>query len=145
MKNSKTNQHAVKSPVFSNFLEYWYFVKNFTSEQRIAFFNSLSPSEKRQLEQSYDRGGWQDLFMRNSINEIIDAVKERFGYDMVSVRAKVLSGKSVYIPRVLWDYVVTELEEFDSSYTVFVLGGIKGVVCSANDKVVAVLPIDQEE
>ena len=36
--------------------------------------------------------------------KIIDELKDRYGYDLLELRAKVFAGKSVYIPTKFWNF-----------------------------------------
>lgn len=139
MSSLKNNQ------VFKNFVEYWHYTKNLSEDHRQIIYKSLPIEERNRITKSFERGKWQDVFSRNAINGILDDVKDKFGYDLLELRSQALRGKSVYIPRIIWDYTLFELKGFDEESTNLVVGGIHGVVCKENEDIVLLLPIGQEE
>jgi len=139
MPNLKNNQ------LFKNFVEYWHFAKDLNESQREIIYKSLPPEERSRISKSYRRGRWEDVFARNAVDSFLDDVKDKFGYDLIELRSQVLRGKSVYIPRIIWDYAEYELDMCDSQSRQLVIGGIHGVVCKENDEIVLLLPLGQEE
>ena len=117
------------NPVFENFLEYWYYAKTLSEAQRNIIYTSL-PFDQR--EKSYDKGGWHDVIMRNKLNDFVDKIKKKHGHDLLNIRVKVMSGKSVYVPRRFWRYVIKEMGEYRDIDTNFIIGGIKAIVPKAN-------------
>lgn len=137
-KNSEGN-------VFSNFSEWWYYAKNLDDNQRSELRKTLSSKEQSMLRRSYEKGGWGDVFVRNSLNKIIDEIKEKFGYDIIDIRIKSLKGKSIYIPSSVWDYLSREIKFYDDRHKKYIIGGIKGDICKENKNVVIVLPLNKSE
>jgi len=132
---------------FETFSEYWHFARCLSQTQRDAIYDSLSNSERLHIEKSFKRGGWMDLMMRNKLDVFIDDVKHKWGYDLLEIRSKVLSGKSVYLPTILWDYVLEKVYDIDygEEHSQFILGGIRSVICDSNDQVVLLLPANSKE
>ena len=128
--------------VFNDFVEYWSFAKHLSSKQRSIVFNSLTIEEQEIITNSYTKNKWDDVFYRDSINVEIDRFKGKYGYDLIDIRLKVLSGKSIYIPSKFWNEVVSRMGKYKDENTMFVLGGIKAEVCEKNEKVVLLLPIE---
>lgn len=124
-----------KTVVFKDFKDYWHFVKHLTQKNRKTIFNSLSQDQQKMLKKSYEIGGWQDVFVRNRINEIIDEVKEKHGYSLLEIKSKIISGKSVYLPTDIWDEIESNFEKFPEKDIQFVLGGIMSCRCKENTKV----------
>jgi len=124
---------------FKDFKEYWHFTKCLNQNQRDLIFASLPPKQQHLIKASYNRGGWGDVIMRDAINKVINSVKAEFNCDMLSVRCRVLSDKSVYVPRDAWDYFVSEMEKFSIEHSYFVFGEIRGIVCKSNTDVVLVV------
>lgn len=128
--------------VFSGFQEWWHFTKHLSFEQRALLSNILPPSVKKQIEKSYQSGGWADLICRDKIDKVIDFIREEYGYDMLDIRRKVLIGKSIYLPRLVWEYFDYEVCDYSQEHKNYAIGGIKGVVCEENNSVV-LLVIDE--
>lgn len=129
----------IKQATFENFLEYWYFAKTLSNNQRETLFASLPIDQQAKIERSYDRGGWHDVVIRNELNKYIDQIKKEDGYDLLEIRCKVLSGKSVYVPRDFWQKVIKHLDEYSMNDTDFVLSNMKAMICKRNSKVVLLL------
>ena len=128
-----------KSPVFKDFIEYWYFVRTLSENQREKIFNSLDQSEQKKIHSSFERGAWKDLFFRDKINNIVDDMEEEYKYNIIELRAKVLSGKSVYIPTEFWDSLTFKTKNFDKKDLDFILSGIQAEICKENPKVTLLL------
>ncbi len=135
----QSDKGCVECAIFNNFVEYWHFVKYLSKPQRDIIFENLSINERIKIEKSYNIGGWEDLFMRDTLDVFVDRVKKKFNYNLLSLKARVLSGKSVYIPGSLWDYVLHATKDFDPKHKSYILGGIKGIVCKHNKDVVVLL------
>ena len=103
----------LKKPVFSSFSEYWYYAKYLSRAQRKIIYKSLPSEQKRFLDDSYLLDGWNDLFYRNEIDERLDGLKEAYGYDILGLRAKILKGKSVYVPTKFWQVVREQMEQYN--------------------------------
>ncbi len=121
--------------IFKDFHEYWYYARYLSESQRTTIYNSLSSDQRKHLNSSYKKGAWSDVFFRNEIDKFIDGLKERYGYDLLELRAKVFTGKSVYIPTKFWDIVLGEMDEYDQRYTEYVVSDIKGIQCEENPNV----------
>ena len=109
---------------FRNFAEYWHFVKNLPEYQRKLLVNSMSRSEQKSLKSSYDRGGWEDLFMRNSCDEILDEINKESGVDLLAVRFRVLSNKPQLMHKTLWTYINTCFDKIPWEHIAYVFDGI---------------------
>lgn len=130
-----------KSKVFCDFIEYWHYAKYLSDDQRKIVFNSLSQDEQKSIEISYQRGGWDDVFRRNFIDDLLDQFKKKYKVDLLSIKAKVLRGSSVYMSRDSWENVNKELSKHDERHTNYCIGGIMAEVCQENESVVLILPI----
>ena len=134
-----------KTPVFDSFIDYWYFTKSLSDHQREIIFTSLPHDQRMQIEQSYEKGGWHDVLMRNELNHYVDEAKEKHGYDLLDIHCKVMRGKSVYLPRDFWTKVVSDLDEYKTNDTDFIIGHTKSIVCKQNNRVVLLVKGDDRE
>lgn len=129
------NNNMAKNCVFRDFHEYWYYAKYLSEQQRSIVYNSLSEKQRKKLNKSYRKGGWSDVFLRNKIDSIIDELKDRYGYDLIELRNKVLKGKSVYLPTKFWEIVEEQISQYQLSDIEYITSGVKAVVCKENPKV----------
>jgi hypothetical protein len=117
--------------VFKNFAEYWHYVKVLSQNQREALVQSLSIQERQSLHASFEKGGWNDLMMRNTCDEILGAIKDRTktkgnsGLDLLELRAGiVMHGKSQLVQRRLWEYVNKCFEKIKWEHISYIFDGI---------------------
>jgi hypothetical protein len=96
---------AASKKAFKNFAEYWHFTKDLPDYQRDILVDSMSRVEQRALRASYEKGGWFDLFMRNTCDEIVNEIKDQTGVDLIDIRVKVVSGKPQLMHKAFWEYV----------------------------------------
>ncbi len=134
----------LKKPVFKNFTEYWYYARYLSREQRKIIFRSLPSEQKEYLDSSYIKEGWCALFYRNEINEKIDELKDAYGFDVLNIRLKALSGKSVYVPSKFWQIAEEQLGQWKPEDTNFATGGLKAVPCE-NSKETSLIIYDLTE
>lgn len=125
--------------LFKDFSEYWHYIKCLTKFQRDLVFASLLPKQQNILRASYNQGAWEDVIIRDNIDRILDHIKIEFGIDIILSRCKALKGKSVFLPRVVWEYLIKQLEGFAQSHKHYVLGGIFAVNCKSNNDVVLIV------
>lgn len=142
MTNTMSEKNNKDNIIFQDYQEYWHFTKYLSQYHRDLIYASLPSDQQHLIRISYNRGGWKDMTMRDAINRVIDNIKLEFGYDMVAIRCKVLSGKSVYMSRVAWDHFISEMENFETVHSNFVFKGIMGVACKKNSDVVLVVRDD---
>lgn len=126
----------VKQAIFKNFSEWWYYARILTTEQRSKVFENLSEEEKDALEASYMDAGYADVFCRNEINERLDSLKEKYGYDILEIRMKVLKGKSCYLPAKFWELLEEHMNQYKPEAVRFVMSGIRAIPCRSNSDVV---------
>ena len=132
--------------LFKDFSEYWYFVRNLSESHRKLIFDSLPPKNQEVLESSYLREGYVDVQQRNEIDDIIDGLKNKYHYDILDIRVKVLKGKSVYVPAKFWRLVKEYMRRYSSELTAYVTGNIVAIECDNNkDIVLLVLSSEKEE
>ena len=117
--------------IFSDFVEYWGYARSLSHKQRTIIFSSLSEEQQRKLGESYKRGAWEDVFSRNSINNKLDEVKDEFGYDLIEIRSRVLSGRSFILPMKDWEDIADKFKEYSPRHLFFIFGGIQMI---ADDK-----------
>lgn len=103
--DNEPRKKAISKKAFKNFAEYWHFTKDLPEYQRELLVNSMTRVEQRSLRASYEKGGWYDLFMRNSCDEILNEIKDQTGVDLIDIRVKVVSGKPQLMHKALWDYI----------------------------------------
>ena len=122
--------------IFKDFPEYWYYARHLSSLQRTLVFDSLSVEEQEILTASYTVGDWGDVFFKDAITNKIEDIKNQYGYDLLDIKYKVLSGKSVYLPYKFWKIVMEEMSKYDDKNNSFVVGGIIATRCKINSDVV---------
>jgi len=110
--------------IFKDFAEYWFYAKWMNIGQRDAILSSLPKSQYAKLMKSYKDGGWEDLTVRNEIDKIVDDIKKDIDLDIISIRCKIMNGKSVYLKKSQWDYVIDMLKSYKTHHTFYVLGNI---------------------
>lgn len=114
-----------KKRVFKNFAEYWHYIKILSQDQREIIGQSLSMSERRSLFASFKRGGWNDLMMRNTCDQILDAIQNETGVDLLEVKCKIISGKPQLIQSNLWIYINKCFEgNVEWEHCAYILDGI---------------------
>ena len=128
--------------VFKDFREYWHYTKSLDKNHRDLIFASLQQGQQDTLRASYRRGGWEDVIVRDTVNRAVDGIKKEFGYDMISVRCRVMAGKSVYMPRIVWEHFNQEMQKFSAEHALFVTGGIRAVACKQNADAVLIVRND---
>jgi len=110
--------------IFKDFTEYWFYVKNLSKEQRDTIFNSLSGNQQKTLREYYQTGGWEDLFMRNTLDKMLDDLVKNYNIDLLSIKIKVLSGKSQTVDASKWAFVIDLFKDFDNKHTSYIFGGV---------------------
>jgi hypothetical protein len=125
--------------LFKDFPEYWYYARHLSVRQRTIIFNSFSMQQQEILKRSYKTGKWDDVFYRNVIDKKIDDLKERYGYDILNIRYKVLNNRSAYLPFKFWTIARETIGMYDDEYTYFIFGGIKAVRCKENKDVILLI------
>ena len=117
-----------KQKVFENFPEFWRYTKFLEDFQRKILFSSLSADDQERIEKSYKTGGWDDLFHRNKLDEALDEIKKDLDIDVLSLRTKVLSGKSHYMKKSQWDYINDFLNTVSSGrHLDYIFGRIEAI------------------
>ena len=112
---------------FIDFEEYWQATKDMLEYEREDFFKSLPKSEQHKIKKSYEKGGWEDLFLRNKIDKIIDEVKTNKNIDLIAIRSKLIGGKSIFISRKDWEIIYALLFSTvtDKKHLHFIYSGIE--------------------
>ena len=125
----------LKDLIFEDFHEYWYYARYLSEGQRTIIYNSLPSEQKKYLNSSYKRGGWSDVFCRNEIDYFLDEMKEKYGYDILELRVKALSGKSIYIPTKFWEIVTEYMNQYNRKDVRHIMSGLKDIQCEKNPSV----------
>ena len=110
--------------IFKDFSEYWYYVKNLDKEQRDTIFNSLPSNEQKKLQSLYNDEGWEDLFMRNTLDKISDDLRDNYNVNLLNIRINALKGKSQILDKSKWLFIMDLLKDFDEKHTNYILGGL---------------------
>jgi hypothetical protein len=113
-----------KKKVFKNFADYWFHVKSLSEDQRRLIVSSLSPQEQKSLRDSYEKGGWADLFMRNACDYQLNHIKEKFEFDMLALRVQILSGKPQLMQKGVWRYVNGCFDKMPWEHISYIFNGI---------------------
>ena len=125
-----------KKSIFKDFSEWWYYARILTEDQRSLLFDHLQEGEKKILENSYTKEGWEDVFCQNEIESLLDNLKEKYKYDIIDIRSKVLRGKSVYLPTKFWEVLQEGLNQYKQDSVRKFIVGIKAIRCKVNKDVV---------
>jgi len=110
--------------IFQDFNEFWTYTKSLSNNQRNTLFSSLTIKERHKLETSYKEGGWEDLFMRNCIDNIIDNIKKELKIDLLRIKSKAMDGKCTYIKFSDWKYINEALLKYSVDHLKYVLGNM---------------------
>lgn len=132
-----TDRNRAASDLFpKGFGEYWHFARHLTKSQQDQLFDSLPHDQREKIRASLHKQGWIDVVMRDRLSKLVDHIQSEYGYNLIDVRCKVLKGKSFYLPRTIWEYILFELQEYPAQHKIFLVGGIKGVACKQNSDVI---------
>ena len=113
--------------VFKNFQEFFSLTRPLTSNQRSKLLDSLPAPERRRLIRALHTEGWEDLFIRNELDELVDMIKEDFGEDLILLRVKVLSGNIQKVRKSFWIYVDDVFSSYSLKHKWHILEGIETV------------------
>ena len=125
----------IKNSIFKDFHEYWYYARYLSEQQRKIIHDSLPITQQKYLKKSYSKGSWSDVFYRNELDGIVDELKEKYGYDLIELRSKVLKGKSVYLPTKFWEIVEEQIGKYKLKDVKHITYGIEVIVCEENPNV----------
>jgi len=125
----------IKNSIFKDFHEYWYYARYLSEQQRKIVYDSLPIIQQKYLNKSYNKGSWSDVFYRNELDGIVDELKERYGYDLIEIRSKVIKGGSVYLPTKFWEIVEEQLSKYKLKDIKHITHGIEAIVCEENPNV----------
>jgi hypothetical protein len=114
--------------IFKDFSEYWYYAKKLTKEQRDTIFNSLTTKQQEKLSSMYHDEGWEDVFMRDTLDKLLDDVKKDCGTDLLAMRIKILKGKRQNIEKNKWTFITETFGDFDPKHTNYIFGGIEAEI-----------------
>lgn len=118
--------------VFKNFQEFFSLTRPLSSIQRMKLLESLPVPERQSLKKTLYDEGWEDLFIRNELDNLIDTIKEDLGEDLILIRVQVLSGQVKKIRKSFWRYISDVFSPYSVEHKKYILEGIKTVE-SGND------------
>lgn len=124
--------------IFKHFGEFWHYTRSLNNQQRETIFQNLCQEEKKSLKESYKSGGWEDVFFRDILDKFVDDIYNRYDINIIEIRCKVLSGKSVYLSRIVWDEIDRFVNKFNAKHTAYLVSGI--CVEEQDKNCVAILP-----
>lgn len=113
--------------VFKNFQEFFSLTRPLSSIQRTKLLDSLPSKERNLLMKALYSEGWEDLFIRNELDNLIDTVKEDLGEDLILIRVQVLSGKAKKIRKSFWRYINDIFSPYSVKHKQYIFEGIKTV------------------
>lgn len=114
----------VKQGVFRDFGEFWHYSKMLSKQQIKTLFDALPNAERKRLRKSYETFGWSDLFQKNQVDTIVETIKKEKGIDIIDVRCKVFLGKSHYMEKENWEYIINSLKDYMPKHAYFAIGGL---------------------
>jgi hypothetical protein len=112
---------------FENFAEFYSLTRILDGRQRADLLKSLPADERERLAKARKSEGWDDLFVQNEVDALIDSVNKDFGEDLILMRIKVMGGAAVPIRRAFWQYITDIFSDFPQIHTRLVFGGIRVV------------------
>jgi hypothetical protein len=121
------NKTIVDSFIFRDFSEYYHYIRHLSSSQKEKILSSLSRREAKNLENSFRLGGWEDLLIRNDLDKKVSNFKKKYNFDLLNSRIKVMSKKSVYLDKIIWEEIIKEISEFEDKHSSYLIGGIDAV------------------
>jgi len=121
----KTSKELVDH--FDGFQDYWHLVKSLNEFQRDTLFSSLPKDQQERLFKSFIDGGWEDLFMRNKLDKLVEDIKKEINQDLINIRCRLFMGKCHYMKLSEWKYIKDRLSECASKpkHLQYLLSGIK--------------------
>ena len=114
----------VSDIIFKDFNEFWSYTKFLNSYQRDIIYSNLPQEERDLIGRSYHNGCWEDLFMRNKLDDIIDGLQKDFNINLIEIRIKVLKGKCHYMKKAEWNFINDILSSYPEKHTEYILGGV---------------------
>lgn len=132
---------TVNKPIFKHFGEFWHYTRSLNHEQRETIFQSLCTEEKSNLKKSYKQGGWEDVFFRDILDKFVDDMYEKYNINLIEIRCKVLSGKSVYLSKKAWDEIEKYINKFNDKHIAYLVSGL--CVEIQNNECVAIVPFTE--
>jgi hypothetical protein len=113
--------------VFKNFQEFYSLTRPLTSQQRTKLLDSLPAQERKRLVRALHNEGWEDLFIRNELDELVDMIKEDFGEDLILLRIKIISGTTHKVRKSFWTYVDDVFSSYSLKHKWHIFEGIKAI------------------
>jgi hypothetical protein len=114
--------------VFKDFADFWSHTKTFTTKQRRAILRSMSQRDREVIDSSYLDHGWEDFFMRNKVDGVLDDIAKKYEVDLIELRIAVCKNrKDVYVDKSFWDDVNEKFRGYSERHTRFIFGGYRAV------------------
>ncbi len=124
-QDSQKRQNKSEKFIFANFQEYWKLTKSLNQNQRDIIFSNLSSKQRKVIKQSFKNGGWQDLIMRNQIDQISDMIKQNYNIDLIYIKTKVSNGQSYYINKNTWNMISNIFKNYQKKHVQYIIGSIQ--------------------
>jgi hypothetical protein len=124
------------------FPDWWSIAKYFSDEQREVILHCLPKPQREKLRQDYHDGGWEDVFLRNELDERLALVQKEYGVDLLALRVLVLEGKSVFVKRAFWDSVFKDyFKGYADRHTFYIFGGYRAVAADGHPDEYKLVPL----
>ncbi|MFW6025651.1 MAG: hypothetical protein ACOCRX_04850 [Candidatus Woesearchaeota archaeon] len=127
---------STKEFLFNDFKEYMYYIRSLDSIQKTIIYANLPRKERNKISESFLEGYWDDVLCKDMLNNFVEDVKNKYGYDLLNIRKKVKNGESVYLNRMHWEYIIYNLSQYSTRQVKYLLEGIKYIICEKNENVV---------
>ena len=127
VSQNRCKGEVVDTQVFSGFSEFWSLTKHLTSKQRQVILRSLSKAQRDKLQKSYLEEGWEDLFIRNELDGIIDEIQKQYKWNLLEIRGLVLRGREVFIRRSFWEEINKQFKGYSPRHIFYIFGGYRVV------------------
>lgn len=112
---------------FKDFSEYWHYTKSLTDKQRKVLHSSLPEKQRKQLEKSYKEGGWEDLFLRNRVDVLLDEILKEHDFDLLSIKIMVIKGKKIYVKKDFWNQIILKFKGIGGKHIHHVFSGYEAI------------------
>jgi hypothetical protein len=121
----------VKKQTFKNFQEFHHLTKTLSESQTHKIVSSLTKAEQDELMKSYKEGGWEDLFLINKMDVVVDEIKESTGIDLFQIKYRIVNDKSYYMKKSQWywiyDRLISEVGKSHKDMICYVMGDYEAV------------------
>jgi len=115
----------MSNKVFRNFEEFVSLTRPLDIHQRKILIESLPKTERDALLLHWKSEGWEDLFVRNEIDKIINNIRKEFDEDLILIRIQIKDGNIRKVRKVFWNKICSLLDKYSEEQKAYALEGIE--------------------